>query len=93
MSEQSDQLAELRRHIDALDNQLLSVLAERMAVARQVGSYKKAHDLVLTDPQRMESVLHVQLKKAESLNLPEEYIRQLYEVIYKYTIEVEAETP
>jgi chorismate mutase len=92
MSNERDDLEELRRQIDALDETLLRLLAERMKVARQIGSYKKAHDLSVADPARMEAVLAVQQAKAQAADLPEEYIKQLYEIIYKYTIEVEAET-
>jgi chorismate mutase len=93
MSDASDRLEEFRKEIDTLDEELLRVLAERMDIARQIGSYKKANGLELTDPKRMETVLAAQMERAKSADLPEEFVKQLYEIIYKHTIAVEAETP
>jgi len=93
MSDKDDRLEEFRKQIDALDEELLHVLSERMDVARKIGSYKKARGLALTDTERMEAVLAAQLARASSAGLPEEFVKQLYEIIYKHTIAVEADTP
>jgi len=93
MDGRNDQLEAFREQIDTLDKELLRVLAERMDIAREIGSYKKARDLELTDLKRMEAVLAAQLARAASAGLPEDFVRELYEIIYKHTIAVEAETP
>lgn len=82
-----------RRQIDGFDEELLRILSERTDVARQIGAYKKARGLGLTDQKRMEAVLATQLARASAANLPEDFVRELYEVIYKHTISIEAETP
>lgn len=93
MSGPDEQLEDLRKQIDALDEELLLVLSKRMNVARQIGSYKKAQGLELTDPKRMKAVLAAQLAKASSADLPEAFVQELYEIIYKHTIAVETDTP
>ena len=93
MSDKDDQLEEFRKQIDALDEELLRILSERMDVARKIGSYKKAHGLELTDPERKEAVLAAHLARAKSAGLPEEFVKQLYETIHEHTVAVEADTP
>ena len=43
-SQSTENLNELRRQIDELDNQLLDLLAKRMRISREIGLYKKEHD-------------------------------------------------
>ncbi|HZL07922.1 MAG TPA: chorismate mutase [Candidatus Dormibacteraeota bacterium] len=93
MSDQDDRLNDLRKQIDTLDEELLRVLSERMNAAREIGSYKKSHGLDLTDSERMRAVLETQLSRADQAGLPHEFVQELYEVIYKHTIAVEADTP
>ena len=50
-------LDELRMQIDDIDAQMIALFEKRMAVTRQVGEYKKKHDLPVLDRKREEEVL------------------------------------
>ncbi len=50
-------LEELRAQIDEIDSQMIALFEKRMDVTRQVGEYKKEHDLPVLDRQREEEVL------------------------------------
>ena len=50
-------LEELRAQIDEIDSQMIALFERRMDVTRQVGEYKKEHDLPVLDRQREEEVL------------------------------------
>lgn len=86
-----DSIEEWRKQIDALDGELFDALGRRMEVIRAIGGYKKAHGLELRDQQRLKALLDAQLSRAESLNLPKEFITELYELIHKFALEIEAE--
>ena len=45
-------LSELRGQIDQIDDELVKLFAQRMEVAAQIGSYKKAHNLPVFVPAR-----------------------------------------
>lgn len=45
-------LAKLRNQIDDIDGQLVALIGQRFAVTRQVGKYKKEHNLQSVDPER-----------------------------------------
>lgn len=50
-------LEELRAQIDEIDSQMIALFERRRDVTRQVGEYKKEHDLPVLDRQREEEVL------------------------------------
>ena len=45
-------LDEYRDQIDQLDNQLIVILGKRFNITRQVGEYKRQHNLTSRDPNR-----------------------------------------
>lgn len=86
-----DDLDGLRKKIDSIDEELLTILAKRMEVVRAVGRYKKTHGLELRDEERLQALLNGQLERAASLDLSKEFVAELYELIHKYALETEAE--
>ena len=48
---------ELRKQIDELDNQLMDLLAKRMRVCREIGQYKKEHNMTVLQPARYGEIL------------------------------------
>jgi chorismate mutase len=88
---QEEDLDKLREKIDALDGELLEVLAKRMEVVAEIGRYKKARGMELRDEERLRALLAAQLDRAASLNLPKELITELYELIHKYALRIENE--
>ena len=61
---QSDPLGELRIQIDALDQQLLSLLNQRAKVAEQVGEIKRAEGSPFFRPDRVAQVI-AKIEKAK----------------------------
>ena len=90
MSDDSDKLADLRRQIDALDDELLQLLAKRMDHVREVGQYKKSHNLPPLDAERWQSVLATRLAEAQKLGLSDEFVTQLYQLVHEYALSIEA---
>jgi chorismate mutase len=83
-------LDKLRKQIDALDEELLKTLAQRMEVIEAIGKYKKANGLELRDEERFQALLSAQLSRAEALNLPKELVTELCELIHTFALEREA---
>ncbi|MCG8474917.1 MAG: prephenate dehydratase [Cytophagales bacterium] len=50
-------LEHLRDEIDAVDNQMLELLNQRMEVVRKVGALKKKHNTVIYRPEREKSII------------------------------------
>ena len=52
-----DEVLRLRSAIDLLDKQILSLLSDRLGLARELSFAKKEHRLAICDPGREEEVL------------------------------------
>lgn len=51
------ELSEIRTEIDVVDQQLLALFLQRMALAEEVGRYKKEHGLPILNEAREQAVL------------------------------------
>ena len=74
-------LQELRGEIDRIDNQLVKLFAERMAVSAQIGDFKKQQNLPVFVPAREREKLQDVAEKAgpEMAN----YTRVLYSMLFE----------
>jgi len=50
-------LEELRKKIDSIDNSLIDILNERMAIIKEVGEYKKSSKSAIYRPERERSII------------------------------------
>jgi chorismate mutase len=71
-------LDELRRAIDAVDQQILKLLHERVRLVVAVGEYKRERDLPVYDPERERALLERLCNSAEP-PLDAETIRRIFE--------------
>lgn len=74
------EIAELRRSIDAIDQQLLMLLAERVRLVLAVGEQKRRAGLAIYDPAREKSLLD-RLAAEASPPLEPEAVRRVFETI------------
>jgi chorismate mutase len=72
------ELDELRRSIDAVDQQLLKLLHERVRLVLQVGEYKRERGIPVYDPARERALLD-RLCKAAEPPLDADTIRRIFE--------------
>ncbi|HVY30047.1 MAG TPA: chorismate mutase [Polyangiaceae bacterium] len=71
-------LDELRRGIDAVDQQILRLLHERVRLVMQVGEYKRERGIPVYDPVRERALLD-RLCKAAEPPLDADTIRRIFE--------------
>jgi chorismate mutase-like protein len=72
------ELDELRRGIDAVDQQILKLLHERVRLVMQVGEYKRERGIPVYDPARERALLD-RLCKAAEPPLDADTIRRIFE--------------
>lgn len=77
----TNQLETLRQEIDSIDAQIFDLFEQRIAVAKQIGAYKKEQDLAVLDSSR-ENAKREQVKSSISEQL-EPYALELLEVLMK----------
>lgn len=81
-------LAELRAHIDKIDNQLLRLLNERADIVHQIGGIKKEAGAEIYAPEREQQLLDSLLARNEGRLTPES-IRAIYREIMSASLALE----
>jgi chorismate mutase len=79
-------LQELRAKIDELDSRLLSILATRMRVSRDIGIFKKEHNMLIVQNERYSEILAGRIEQAAELGMDPEFMRTLLEAIHEESI-------
>ena len=75
-------LDEYRAQIDAVDNEMVRLLRERMALADRIGAYKSEHGLPVRDAGRERRLLERLAAMAGEDGRSEKEIRALYSLIF-----------
>ncbi|GEK15707.1 bifunctional chorismate mutase/prephenate dehydrogenase [Aliivibrio fischeri] len=71
------ELSHLRDQIDAVDKQMLDLLAQRLHLVEQVGEVKSAHGLPIYDPSREAAMLASRRSEAEKKGVPPSLIEDI----------------
>lgn len=87
----TESLVSLRRQIDELDNNLLELLAKRMRVSREIGQYKKEHNMPILQSQRYDEILQVRIKQAEQMGMDTEFMKTVLVAIHEESVRTQQE--
>ena len=83
----------LRKQIDALDNDMITLLAKRMECVRHIGKWKRAHNVSLFQPERWEHVLQDRVRSSVKNYLSESFARDLFEHIHEEALNIQGRIP
>jgi chorismate mutase len=76
-----DELKQLRKQVDSVDEQLLQLLSQRVQICRAIGSIKKRQGLPVQDSRREQEVYQQVKAKAAQLGLNPAQIEAIYREI------------
>lgn len=79
-------LEELRRQIDSIDDELMGVLARRMAISREIGQLKQMHSLSVVQPDRYRELIERRVSEASAIGVSPDFIRELLSVIHEESV-------
>lgn len=82
----TENLALLRQHIDECDNELLEVLSRRMAIAREIGQYKKEHNMQVVQAQRYSTMMRQRHNQAEELGMSGDFIETVMQAVHEESV-------
>ncbi len=82
----TENLTELRHQIDEMDNQLLEILAKRMRVSREIGQYKKEHNMAVLQTARYDEILKDRIAQAEQMEMSGDFMKVVLESIHEESI-------
>lgn len=84
-------ISQLRSQIDDLDNQLMDLLAKRMRVCREIGQYKKEHNMTVVQTGRYNEILDKRGAQGALCGMSAEFVKQVFEMIHEESVRQQIE--
>ena len=79
-------LATLREQINQVDDELLTLLGQRMKIADKIGDYKKDNNITILQTNRWNDILERAFKKGELLGLSREFVTRYFDAVHLESI-------
>ncbi len=87
----TENLTELRKQIDVIDDELLSILNKRMRVSREIGQYKKEHHMQILQTGRYDEILNDRIAAAVRMQMSGDFMKTILEAIHEESIRQQIE--
>lgn len=82
---------ELRKQIDELDNNLMDLLSKRMRVSREIGQYKKEHNMTVLQTSRYNEILDKRGAQGSLYGMDTKFIKEIFEAIHEESVRQQIE--
>ena len=82
-------LDKIRQNLDRLDEQIISLLAERKELIEQVINFKKTNDIPSLQPKRRDQVTANWRKFAKKKGLDPDIAERLWTLLHEYFLRLE----
>lgn len=79
-------IRQLRSQIDELDDNLMDLLAKRFRVCREIGTYKKEHNMTVLQSNRYKEILEKRGAQASLCGMDGQFAAQVFELIHEESI-------
>ncbi len=87
----TESLNELRKQIDECDNDLIQLLAKRMRVCREIGTYKKEHGVNILQTGRYNEILDKRGAQGALCGMDQDFIKKVFEAIHEESVRQQME--
>lgn len=81
----------LRKQVDELDNELMNLLSKRMRVCREIGQYKKEHNMTVFQANRYSEIQDKRGAQGALLGMSPEFIAQVFEHVHEESVRQQVE--
>lgn len=79
-------LTTLREQINQVDDELLTLLGQRMKLSDKIGEYKKNNNITILQTNRWNDILERAFKKGDALGLTKEFITKYFDAVHLESI-------
>jgi len=91
VAESTESLKALRGQIDDIDNQLIDLLAKRMRVSREIGTYKREHDMTVVQTNRYTEILYKRGAQGVLSGMSADFVKDIFESIHEESVRQQIE--
>lgn len=82
---------ELRKQIDELDNSIMELLSKRMRVCREIGQYKKEHNMTVLQTSRYNEILDKRRAQGSLCGMDATFVKEVFEAIHEESVRQQME--
>ena len=90
-SSSTESLSQLRDSIDRIDIELLELLGKRMALAREIGRYKREHSMSVVQSGRYNDLMQNRVDDAARLDLSADFVSNILSAIHEESVRQQVE--
>ena len=83
----SESINALRKQIDEYDDQLIDILGQRMKVCREIGRYKKEHNMTVLQTNRYSEILTKRGAQGAQCGMSAEFVASVFEHIHEESVQ------
>ena len=87
----TEDIKTLRGQIDELDNQLMDLLAKRMRVCREIGQFKKEHNMTILQTNRYNEILEKRGAQGALCGMDPSFVAKVFENIHEESVRQQIE--
>lgn len=84
-------ISALRKQIDEIDNELMEMLSKRMRVCREIGQYKKEHNMTVLQTARYNEILDKRGAQGVLCGMDAKFVKTVYEAIHEESVRQQIE--
>jgi chorismate mutase len=90
-TQSTESLKELRAQIDECDNDLISMLSKRMRICREIGTFKKEHDMTVLQTNRYSEILDKRGAQGALCGMSPDFMKKVFEAIHEESVRQQLE--
>lgn len=83
------QIQTLRKKINEIDIEIITLLANRLSIVNEIGKIKKEKGIKPLDLNRWDEITKRRKLLAKELNIDEYFIERIYKLIHAKSLEIE----
>ena len=90
-AQSTENLNELRNQIDECDNNIIEILSKRMRICREIGTFKKEHDMTILQTVRYNEILDKRGAQGALCGMDSDFIKHVFEAIHEESVRQQME--
>lgn len=87
----TESIQTLRHQIDELDNDIIEQLAKRMRISREIGQYKREHNMTVVQSARYNEVIDKRGAQGVLCGMSSEFMKTVFEAIHEESVRQQLE--
>ena len=87
----TESLDVLRHQIDEIDSSLIEMLAKRMRISREIGQYKREHDMTVVQTTRYNEILDKRGAQGVLCGMSADFIKAVFEAVHEESVRQQIE--